>query len=56
MALRLKRLEDLSPIPSAASEKGLYSTTKLVNGVSVSYELVSDSTVNILLNVIVIIN
>ncbi|KAM3177787.1 hypothetical protein ACTXT7_003844 [Hymenolepis weldensis] len=34
MALRLKRLENLSPIPSATSEKGLYSTSKVFNGIS----------------------
>ena len=36
MALRLKRLEDLSPITSATSEKGLYSASKHMNGISVS--------------------
>nr|CDS33317.1 carboxyl terminal PDZ ligand of neuronal nitric [Hymenolepis microstoma] len=34
MAFRLKRLKNLSPIPSATSEKGLYSTSKAFNGIS----------------------
>ncbi|VDO06476.1 unnamed protein product [Rodentolepis nana] len=34
MAIRLKRLKNLSPIPSATSEKGLYTTSKAFNGLS----------------------